>query len=167
MVPFQMVVSHVFRDGQSQVSLSQRNQSFKALALNRKHKSLRESVQVRTVCWQPHRFDTSLVQGSSKCLRVQWFPVDQQIPLAQQEPRFTPPGTEAPTASSGMSFSCPSGCHPMALTHLELGRAEKNRSISRRLHRIQFRHRTRTLEAKPAEAERRRRELGLGGRAWR
>ena len=86
MVPFEMVVSHVFGDGQSQVPLSKRNQSFKALALNRKHKSLRESDQVRTVCWQPHRFDTSLVQGLSRCLRVQWIPVEQQIPLAQQEP---------------------------------------------------------------------------------
>ena len=35
---------------------------------------------------QPHRLDTSLVEDSSKCLRVQWIPVEQQIPLAQHEP---------------------------------------------------------------------------------
>jgi hypothetical protein len=83
MVPFEMVVSYVFRDGQSQMFLSQWNQSFKALALDRKHESLRDSVQVRTVCGQPHRFDTSLVEDASKCLRVQWIPVEQQIPLAK------------------------------------------------------------------------------------
>ena len=34
MVPFEMVVSHVFRNGQSQMSLSQRHQSFKTLAFD-------------------------------------------------------------------------------------------------------------------------------------
>jgi hypothetical protein len=50
MVPLVMVVSRVFRDGRSQMSLSQRYDPVKALTLNRKHKSLCESVQIRTVC---------------------------------------------------------------------------------------------------------------------
>ena len=37
------------------------------------------------------------------------------------------------------------GITPRALTHLELGRTVENRSISRRFHRIQFRHRTGSL----------------------
>ena len=46
MVSFEMVVSHVFRDRQSKVALSQRNQSFKTLALDRKHKAFRKGIGV-------------------------------------------------------------------------------------------------------------------------
>jgi len=82
MVPLLMVVRHVFGDCSSKMGFTRRNQSFKALASSRKHKSLRESVQVRTVCGQPHCLDTSLVEDSSECLRLQWIPVEQQIPIA-------------------------------------------------------------------------------------
>src|SRR5450631_2830533 len=86
MVPFTMVVSQIFRESQSQISHSKRHQSFKALALDRKYKALGKSVEVRTVSGQPHCLDTSLVEDLSKCLRVQWIPVKQQIPFAKQKP---------------------------------------------------------------------------------
>ena len=35
---------------------------------------------------QPHCLDTSLVEDLSKCLRVQWIPIEQQVPFAKQKP---------------------------------------------------------------------------------
>jgi len=48
MVPLAMVVRHVLGDGMSQMSLAQWHDPLQALALDRKHESLRICVQIRT-----------------------------------------------------------------------------------------------------------------------
>jgi hypothetical protein len=85
MVPLVMVVTRVFRDGRSQMSLSQRYDPVKALTLNRKHKSLCESVQIRTPRRQRHYLHATPLQDSPERLRVQRVPIQQHIPLAKQE----------------------------------------------------------------------------------
>ena len=49
MVPLLVIVLRVLKDRAPQMGLAQRNQTVQAFSLSRKHKSLRESVQVRTV----------------------------------------------------------------------------------------------------------------------
>ena len=49
MVSLLVIVLRVLKDRAPQMGLAQRNQAVQAFRLNRKHKSLRESVQVRTV----------------------------------------------------------------------------------------------------------------------
>jgi len=66
MVPLLVIVIRLFEDRTTQMGLAQGRQSIKTLALDRKHKSLRESVQVRTVCGQPHRLDASRAFNSDR-----------------------------------------------------------------------------------------------------
>jgi len=51
MVPLVMVVSRVFRDGQSQMALSQQHQSVKTLALDRQYETSRERALPNN--WRP------------------------------------------------------------------------------------------------------------------
>jgi hypothetical protein len=71
MVPLVMVVRHVFADRASTMGFTRRYYPVKALALDRKHKSLCKSVQVRKVFGQPHCLDTRLVADLLGCFRVQ------------------------------------------------------------------------------------------------
>ncbi len=51
MVPLVMVVLHLLGDRAPQMYFAQWNQPIQALALDRKHKSFREGVQIRTPRW--------------------------------------------------------------------------------------------------------------------
>jgi hypothetical protein len=48
MVAFAMIVRHVLQDHPAEMLLAKRHHSLQTLALDRKHKSLREGVQIRT-----------------------------------------------------------------------------------------------------------------------
>ena len=60
MVPFTVVVRHALRNRPAETLLAERNQSLQALVLDRKHRSLREGVQIRTPGRQPHYLHTAL-----------------------------------------------------------------------------------------------------------
>jgi hypothetical protein len=47
MVPLTMIVSHVIRDGSSNVALANRNDPIEALLINRSHEAFRVRIRIR------------------------------------------------------------------------------------------------------------------------
>ena len=73
MVAFLMIVSHIFRDCPTEMPLAERHDSIETLRLDRKNKSFREGVQIRTPRRQSHNLHTARLQGFSERLRGRAF----------------------------------------------------------------------------------------------